>query len=334
MVYRLTGVFMYKTSKFFINNNDGWELSLERLINKNKFNKSLSPALFIPGYGMNAFIFNYHPNGKSLAQYVADRGFEVWMINFRQMGKSRCYDHSREEEYSLLDIARYDLRQTVKFIKENTSSNRKDIHFLSCSLGASIGFIYFAFFGEEDIRSFTNLGGPLRWIKIHPAIRAAFYSSTIIKNIRFHKSRELARILLPLVAKTPLLSIYLHSEYIDMSKVSEFTKTVEDPNRFINAEISIWMKKKDLIYEGKNITEEFSRFTRPLLCLIANADGIVPPETVRFPLSIASSRIKDEMIVGNEDIKFAHADLYISKYAQSMFFEPFSEWLHKIERTD
>ncbi len=322
---------MYKLYEYVINNNDGWELSAEKLVNTRKFDKSLSPALFIPGYGMNSFIFNYHPNGKSLAQYVSDRGFEVWMINFRQMGKSRCYDEKREENYSLLDIARYDLASTVSFVKENTSSIRKDIHFLSCSLGASIGFIYFAFFGDNNIRSFTNLGGPLRWVRIHPFIRAAFISSTIMKNIRFRNSRELAKRFLPLISRTPLLSIYLHSEHIDMSKVSEFTQTVEDPNRFINAEISQWMKDRDLSYEGKNITEEFRKFKKPLLCLIANADGIVPPETVRFPLSIASSPVKDELIVGNEKIRFAHADLYISRYAQKMFFEPFSDWLYKIE---
>ncbi|MGB9600875.1 MAG: hypothetical protein ACPL7I_10020, partial [Myxococcota bacterium] len=124
---------MYKLSEYVVNNNDGWELSLERLINTKKYSKTLSPALFIPGYGMNSFIFNYHPNGKSLAQYVADRGFEVYMINFRQMRRSRCYDKDREEEYSLLDIAQYDLSATVNFIKENCTSHRKDIHFLSCS---------------------------------------------------------------------------------------------------------------------------------------------------------------------------------------------------------
>lgn len=324
---------MYRLYEYIIDNDDGWELQLDKLINTKKYNKSLSPALFIPGYGMNSFIFNYHPNGKSLAQYVSDRGFEVWMINFRQMGKSRCYNEKREEKYSLLDIARYDLANTVSFIRENTSSNRKDIHFLSCSLGASIGFIYFAFFGEENIRSFTNLGGPLRWVKIHPIIRTIFYSSTLMKNIKFRRSRELARVLLPIIGKTPLLSIYLHSEHIDMSKVSEFTKTVEDPNRFINAEISIWMRQKDMIYDNKNITEEFKKYTKPLLCLIANADGIVPPETVRFPLSIASSTTKDEMIVGNDKIRFAHADLYISRFAQTMFFTPFSDWLLKIEES-
>jgi len=322
---------MYKLSEYVVNNNDGWELSLERLINTKKYDRSLSPALFIPGYGMNSFIFNYHPNGKSLAQYVSDRGFEVYMINFRQMGRSRCYDLSREEEYSLLDIARYDLAATIEFIKENSSSDRKDIHFLSCSLGASIGFIYFAFFDQKDIRSFTNLGGPLRWIRIHPIIRAAFYSSVIMKNLKFKRSKELARLFLPYISKTPLLSIYLHSEHIDMTKVDEFTQTVEDPNRFINAEISLWMKNRDLIYMGKNITEEFRKYSKPLLCLIANSDGIVPPETVRFPLSIASSKIKDELVIGNEKIRFAHADLYISRYAQKMFFEPFSNWLFKIE---
>lgn len=323
---------MYRLSKYIIDNSDGWDLACERLINTRTFNPHFSPALFIPGYGMNAFIFNYHPNGKSLAQYVADRGFEVWMINFRQMGRSRCYDHTREEEYSLLDIAKHDLNSTIRFITDNTSSKRGDIHFLSCSLGASIGFIYFAFFKEEKIRSFTNLGGPLRWIRIHPVIRMAFYSPTIMRNLKFRRSREVAKRLLPLIGRTPLLSIYLHSKHIDMSKVDEFIQTVEDPNRFINAEISEWMKKKDLIFEGKNITAEFARFTKPLLCLIANSDGIVPPETVRYPLSVARSSIRDEIVVGNESIKFAHADLYISIHAQKMFFEPFSDWLYKIER--
>ena len=47
------------------------------------------PVVILPGYGMNSFIFGFHPRGLSLEAYLASRGIEVWSVDLRGQGRAR-----------------------------------------------------------------------------------------------------------------------------------------------------------------------------------------------------------------------------------------------------
>jgi hypothetical protein len=127
-----------------------------------------------------------------------------------------------------------------------------------------------------------------------------------------------------------LLHIYMHPEMVDLSDIDAVVATVEDPNRRLNREIAEWIGTVDLTIDGTNITEAFSGDTRPILCVVANADGIVPPATAMYPREISGSTTRDVLWVGTDKKRYAHADLYLADTTQLDFFAPLGEWLLKL----
>ena len=104
-------------------------------------------------------------------------------------------------------------------------------------------------------------------------------------------------------------------------------KTVEDPNRFVNRQIAEWVRARDLVLGGVNIAEGLSRVVAPYMCVLANKDGIVPRQTALFPDTQVRSRERQLLEVGSEDLRMAHADMFISSAAQDHVFRPIADWL-------
>ncbi len=48
-------------------NGDGWRLAIKQTFHPARLMRRRRPLLIVPGYGMNAFIFGYHPRGQSMA---------------------------------------------------------------------------------------------------------------------------------------------------------------------------------------------------------------------------------------------------------------------------
>ena len=109
-------------------------------------------------------------------------------------------------------------------------------------------------------------------------------------------------------------------------------RTVEDPNRHINREIAGWIRTSDLGLRGTNVTQAVRSLAHPLLTVVANGDGIVPPETAGFPHAFVDSPSKDLLYVGDETVSIAHADLFVSDEAQERVFRPIADWLLAHER--
>jgi hypothetical protein len=65
----------------------------------------------------------------------------------------------------------------------------------------------------------------------------------------------------------------------------------------------------------------------PFLGVVANDDGVVPPETSRAIYSDIGSDDKALLEVGNEASPIAHADLFLSTGAQERIFAPIADFL-------
>ena len=61
--------------------------------------------------------------------------------------------------------------------------------------------------------------------------------------------------------------------------------------------------------------------------MIANGDGIVPRDSVLWPHMNIGSKRRDLLEVGTYSIPIAHADMFVSRYAPEMVFEPLADWL-------
>jgi pimeloyl-ACP methyl ester carboxylesterase len=284
-------------------------------------------VIIVPGYGMNSFIFSYHPSGPSLEGYLAQAGFEVWRADLRNQGGSRSIGGS--DRYTLEDLALTDLGAVVDAVLERTRTSADRADMIGASLGGTIMFIHAVLERRHRLGSLVAIGSPVRWLSIHPLVKAAFLSPTLAGMIRLRGTRRLAEIALPqLVRLTPwLLSIYMNPRITDTSAAREMVKTVEDPNRAINRQIARWIRSRDLVLRDTNISEALRSVTRPLLCVFANGDGIVPRDTATFPYEQVGSTRKALLEVGTREISMAHADLFVSRECHERVFTPVAAWL-------
>ena len=143
-------------------------------------------------------------------------------------------------------------------------------------------------------------------------------------------TRKLAGVFLPILARVPgALHMYMHPSIVDLKHPELLIPTVEDPNPRMNLQIARWVRQVDLILDGENISELFSRVDAPLLLMIGNADGIVPEGTAMSAFRLSTSSDKDYVICGTEKIRMAHADMYISRHSADLVFQPMARWLKR-----
>lgn len=309
----------------YVPNGCGWRLELKQCRPPKPLTKRRRPLVIVPGYGMNSFIFGYHPHGLSLEEYMRGRGFEVWSVNLRDQGGSRR--EGGNSRFGLRDLGCVDLDAAIEFIVKNSRSGSEKVDLIGCSLGGTLGFIYAALVPNNRLGSLVAIGAPLRWEKVHPLLKMAFLSPRLMGMIPFLGTKEIIKVLMPLIVRSPLLRIYIHKEMVDLRRKNILLEAVENPNRFMNREIGEWIRAKDLILEGGNLTDAFHKVKNPLLCVLANSDGIVPPMTALSAHEVAGSKIKETLVVGTERLRFAHADLFISNHCHEMVFKPIADWL-------
>lgn len=309
-----------------ISNGRGWELSLKRTWSPAKLRRAWRPLLLVPGFAMNSYIFGYHPTGLSMEAYFAEEGFEVWSVDMSNQGRAVRRGGSRK--VSLQDLALHDLHLTLNEIAASTLTEQEVIDVVGASLGGTILFVHMALSSDNRVGSMVAMGSPLRWIDVLPALRSLTTFPSLAALLPAKNTRLLASLLYPVLLHVPkIIKIYLHPEIVSTEHLDQMLPTVDDPNPRLNVQIAKWIKHGDLVLGGINIHQALARIRNPLLCVVANADGIVLPKTARSGLDAVSSEIRDELPVGDETLRFAHADLFISNYAQELVFAPISSWL-------
>lgn len=285
------------------------------------------PILMIPGYAMNAFILGYHPTGRSMVGYLVDQGFEVWTANLRGQGEAEL--RYGDSEFGFRGIATEDMPTVCDVVLDETETGEDEIDVIGCSLGASFVYAYLAHhLGEHRIRSIVPIGGPLRWERVHPAVRLIFSSRRLAGALATRGTRLMARLAIPIVKRLPpIASIYMNVHQIDLENADELVRTVDDPNPKLNREIARWIRNRDLVVAGENVTEAMAEVDARILCIVANHDEIVPEESALSIRDHIGSEDVSTLRVGDEEDWFAHADLFISHDADREVFEPLAEWL-------
>jgi pimeloyl-ACP methyl ester carboxylesterase len=316
-----------KTLEHDIPNGDGWHLSLFQSWDEARFAPGRRPVLIVPGYGMNSFIFSWHPHGLSLEGYLARAGFEVWRVDLRGQGGARSVGGG--DVYGLEDLAVTDLGATLDAVLDRTRTGASRVDVLGASLGGTIMFAHMVLNPSHVIGATVALGSPVRWVEIHPVLKLAFSSPALAGMVRFRGTRKFAGFALPHLARhLPwLLSVYMNPDLTDTRAAGEMVKTVEDPNRHVNRQIARWIRDKDLILHGVNVSDGLRAIEAPLLCVSAWGDGIVPRPTAEFPYAAVGSPVKKLIQAGAPDLAMAHADLFISSESEARVFAPIAAWL-------
>lgn len=307
----------------------GWRLDVTRYWRPETLDPSRRPVVMVPGYAMNAYILGYHPTGRSMVGYLVERGFEIWTANLRGQGDSSR--SNAEGEYGFRDLALDDIPTVRDLVLAETATDRERFDAVGCSIGISFLYAYLGHHPEDQRHrtgSVVAIGGPLRWEDVHPALRLIFSSPAVAGALPSVGTRLLARLAIPLVKRLPpLASIYMNVHQIELDRADDLVKTVDDPHPKLNREIARWIRHGDLVVAGSEITRAMRRVDIPVLCILANRDGIVPEPSVLSIEDAIGTEDVSTLRVGDDETWFAHADLFISEYAEQKVFEPLGDWL-------
>lgn len=306
---------------------DGWQLHLGRTWSREHLDRSRRPVVIVPGYGMNGFIFGYHPRGTSLTRHLAEAGFEVWCANLRRQGKSRPL-HAAAGVPALRALAEHDVTAAIDSVLTHTRTEQSSVSVIGCSLGGSIAYAHLALASSPRIGALVTVGSPLRWLDVSPLFAIPARLPRLLAMLRFSGTRRLAGAVLPIVARVPsLLSLYMNAAHVDLSCAAELAQTVEDAHPRTNHDIARWIGARDMILRGVNVTESLSGHAMPLLVVIGNRDGIVPERSALSVLDAWGGSDREVLRVGTDRDWYAHADLFIGDDAPAAMFEPVARWL-------
>jgi pimeloyl-ACP methyl ester carboxylesterase len=312
---------------------DGWHLAARRVLLPGGHGPQPAPGpplVIVPGYGMNSFIFGFHPTGRSFMQALAEGGLDTWTVDLRGQGGS-SYQGRRcpwAPRWGLAEHAFMDLPAVFEHICRVTGHRRLDA--VGCSLGGGLVYAYAARYGGGRLHRVVAMGAPLVMTGLPPLARAAGYLGPPLGLLPMRGIRPLARYALPVLSRyaRPLLDIYLNAELTDTSDPSTLSRTVEDPRRRINRELARWIRRRRLVLDGLDVAEGLRGLTLPTLVVVAMGDGIVNPPTCRSVIPFLGAGQVDELVVGGPDLHVAHADLFISRIADERVFGPIVSWLN------
>ena len=106
--------------QYLVDNHAGWRLAMSRRRPAGDAPPAARPVLIVPGYGMNSYIFGFHPRGPSMIDCLSARGLEVWTVDLRGQGRSiRARGNNR---YGLADLAIEDLGAAIAHVLANTTT--------------------------------------------------------------------------------------------------------------------------------------------------------------------------------------------------------------------
>jgi pimeloyl-ACP methyl ester carboxylesterase len=300
-----------------------WRLEVRRYDVPATRDRRRRPVVMIPGYAMNTHVLAYHPRGRSLVEYLVSKGLDVWTANLRGQGGATG---PAGERFGIGELVLDDLPAVLEHVKAVSGTEQVDV--IGCSLGGSLVYAWLAHHPHDHgIGNVVTIGAPLRWESVHPLLRAAFISGRLAGIVPIRGTRLLANQFLPYLRRLPgVLSIYMNPAHVDLSAIPELVETVDDPVPWINRQMARWIQQRDLVVRGVNVTTGLAPVDGVrILAIIANRDGIVPPDAARAITQAYPAA--STLAVGDKHRWYAHADMFVGDHAEQDVFEPLAAFL-------
>lgn len=301
---------------------DGWSLSLIRVVRPGA--PPGPPVLFVPGYGMNAWVVQYHPTGPSFADVLLDAGFDPWGVDLRGTSTARR-TRSSAPVARFEDMAALDLPAAIAHLRRVTGAPR--VHAIGCSLGGSLLYGHVALAADHGIDRLVAIASPLTWDR-SLARRAMALLLDTVGQVPVKGARHLARMALPLAARAipGALSLYLNPRITDVSDAAALCRTVEDPMPAVHRALARWMVS-ELRVGSRPVAPGLKHFDRPLLVLYGSGDGIVPQGPALSVVGATSGPVEVRKVEDPGGQPVGHADLFISDLAPELVFRPTARFL-------
>ncbi len=332
---------------------DGWDIAVLHYKPK-EVHPEYYPLLLCHGLGDSNYVWDVHKD-YSFADYLRDRGYDVWVMSFRGSGKSMkpgllglskvlefklpqeerlTYDPAKVN-WNIEDFVDKDTPAAIALIKQKTG--RDKVVFMGHSLGALVNVAYLEKYGDTDVHAFVGVGLPI--VFTHPLnaiLREVEKNKWIVKASLFVNLRAGALWGAPVAGQFDA-----ESDVLSFNRENMTTEVIANylSNDIEDISTGIVDQYLEIISTGQcfsadkkyNYTDHLDKVKVPTLLVAGKVDNIATPVNVLFAFDKIGAQDKTLKFFGKQDLcqlDYGHTDLVMGKYAPAEVFPFVCEWLN------
>jgi len=303
----------------FIETSDGAKLALYRISEG-----SLGPVVLVHGLGVNRYNFLLGPDG-GLANYLADKGFEVFAVDMRGVGNS-----TKGKRNDFKSIALDDFPLILDAVESLTGKNPQAV---GHSLGGMIIGTYLASTKSPKLRAAVIVSSPTRFREgsLFYELLTKFPKASV--NFSQVPYEGVLRVFSPIFGGTnPYAGLgYAKGTINDATLRAVARKAIERPPKELMGDVVSFVSRDCMCDSNKSSYIENIKYARtPLLILAGANDVIATPEAVRVWFELSGSEDKDFVEVSRANgfsVDAGHGDILLGDYAAKEVYPIIARWL-------
>lgn len=336
--------------------DDGWTLALKRY-RRAGANPLLGPVVLGHGFSYSGAFWDLD-EAHSLAGYLADRNFDVWVVSLRGAGAStkpgfsvlkttintrladlpatilRTTIDPNKFDWTVDDYIDHDVPAVLSAVTRLTG--RPKVWWVGHSMGGMILYGHLERSPETRVAGLVAVASPMN-IPQPPndILKGLLENSDLLKISALAVNTTLpAKLASPLGGRvqTPLDILFYNRENMDPPTISLLFLNVEDIpqgvlDQFTEMVRTGEFKRADGSY---SYTRNLSKIDVPVLLIAGQVDKIAPPEVVRFAYDQVSSTDKTYRLfglAGGYRADYGHNDLILGKHTKEEVFPLIAQWL-------
>lgn len=322
---------------YWARTRDGWWLALHRYAPEPGNHRT--PVVLCHGMSSNRWDMD-GPGQISLARYLYDRGYDVWVAELRGAGRSMrpTWWNGKRYNWSFEDYVYHDAPALLRVVLRETGAEQ--VHWVGHSMGGMIAYAILIGPLAKKIASAVTLGSPTMTQVGHPLLDVGIPYRGLLRlfpeRVPVGTVARFAAPLAPWLARLLEKQIHelgWHEGNADVNLFRTLMLTaVDDIPCSLLREFARWYELRSMTdrYGMFDFTEHLERITTPILIVAGSRDGLTPVEDLRTVYERVRSRDKQFRVVGKATgatNDYAHADLILGLHAPQDVYPLIADWL-------
>ena len=309
---------------------DGWGVSLTRYPPRPDAPARRHPVLMCGGLAANRFTFDVGDDG-SLARYLAEDGWDVWVMELRAHGRSPTPWHWWWYGWCLDDHVEQDVPAALGAVRDATGADA--VHMVGHSLGGILVYAHAAR-RPEELRSGVAMGASLDYSGA-PSIFHSIDQLAFLRHVlRGFPIGFLAAVSSPLAARGPskIDAYNIHFGNIDGALYRRLNAIgFHTISTRVLAQLATAFSDGGLrTWDGERYLDRLATTTTPLLAVAGNVDLQCSPQAARQTIDAVQGADARLVVFGEEHghaDDYAHIDLVLGKRARDEVWPVVRDWL-------
>jgi len=310
---------------------DNWRLAISRYKPEKQLYKE--PVILCHGLGVNRYNMDFG-NDFSIAKFLRDRGFDVWVAELRGIGYSghpRIFSRYRYG-YSFDDFVNLDAPAIIDAVTAETGVSK--VFWVGHSMGGMIAYCFLQSSLASKIAGVVAVASPHRF-KTRKSIGLDNSFLRLCYPLRVLHLEQITTTIAPYIQAIPNV---LLKNILNPANITPYMLKRASVN--VNANISCgvfrqfadWSRTGHMMDSYMNIdyTDGMKNITTPIFFLSGGGDMIVPPRLVKELHDTISSKdktFKCFSIAEGFKSDYGHGDILLGTTAPLEVYPAISEWI-------